>query len=186
VQPDSRAPVAGVLPGIRTNTPIPHAKLQIQPADKAFATVLANAGTTLPRRDAVDERIIKSVRTGEVTAKTPADIEAQLGGVGYSKEAIAGIVELIPLGIITHPTQVGGYPEYKGAPYADSDNDGMPDAWERTHGLNPSDPSDATDDLNHDGYTNIEDFINGLDPKARKVDWRNLANNVDPRNTVTQ
>ena len=70
---------------------------------------------------------------------------------------------------------------YKGTPYVDSDHDGMPDAWEIAHGLNPHDPSDASQDLNGDGYTNIEDYINGLDPRAPRVDWTDLRNNVDPR-----
>lgn len=65
-------------------------------------------------------------------------------------------------GIITHPAQMGGYPEYHGMPYVDTDADGMPDKWERAHGLNPSDPSDANGDYNGDGYTNIEKFINGI------------------------
>ena len=33
-----------------------------------------------------------------------------------------------------------------------------------------------------DGYTNIEDFINGLDPRAPKTDWTDLKHNVDRRN----
>jgi hypothetical protein len=53
----------------------------------------------------------------------------------------------------------------------DSDNDGMPDEWETKHGLNPNDVSDAAKDLNGDGYTNIEDFLNRLDPKAPAKDW---------------
>ena len=89
---------------------------------------------------------------------------------------------MVPLGIITHPAQVGGYPDYKGAPYQDSDGDGLPDDWEKKQGLNPSNPSDAAGDLNGDGYTNIEDFINGLDPKAAKTDWIDLKANVDRRN----
>jgi pectate lyase len=180
VQPDSRAPVSEVLPKVRTNI-FPHAPLQIQSAALAYETVLASAGATVPKRDAVDERITKSVRTGQVSVKVPADIETQLGGVGYSKEAIQRIAELIPLGIITHPSQVGGYPEYQGTPYPDSDQDGLPDEWEKKHGLNSTDASDASGDLNGDGYTNIEDFINGLDPKAKRVDWSDLKNNVDAR-----
>ncbi len=35
------------------------------------------------------------------------------------------------MGIITDISQVGGYPEYKGKAYKDSDGDGMPDAWKR-------------------------------------------------------
>jgi hypothetical protein len=40
----------------------------------------------------------------------------------------------------------------------------MPDAWEQLHGLNPLDPDDARGDLNGDGYTNIEEFLNDRDP----------------------
>ncbi|HEU0037977.1 MAG TPA: polysaccharide lyase [Verrucomicrobiae bacterium] len=183
VQPDVKAhPREVILSQIRTTRPFPHAPLQIQPADKAYETVLANAGATLPKRDAVDERIITAVRTGEVSAKAGADLEADLSHAGYSKQAIVELIRLVPQGIITHPSQVGGYPDYKGAPYQDSDGDGMPDDWEKNHGLNPEDSSDASGDLNGDGYTNIEDFINGLDPRAKKVDRTNLQNNVDRRN----
>lgn len=182
VQPGSRAPVGQVLPTIRTNSPYPYAPLDLQSADQAFKTVLANAGATLPKRDAVDARITNDVRTGKASAKPAANTEESLSHAGYTKEAIAELLRLIPLGIITDPSQVGGYPEYKGTPYKDSDGDGMPDDWEKKHGLNPNDPGDANSDLNGDGYTNIEDFINGLDPRAKKVDWTDLKNNVDRRN----
>jgi hypothetical protein len=81
-------------------------------------------------------------------------------------------------GIITDIRQVGGYPVYKGDPYVDSDGDGMPDWWELKYGLDPYDASDASEDMNGDGYTNIEMFINGIDPETR-VDWTNLNNNYD-------
>ena len=45
--------------------------------------------------------------------------------------------------------------------------------------LDPNDPSDAAKDCNGDGYTNIEKYINGLDPR-KKVDWKDLRNNRDP------
>jgi len=44
---------------------------------------------------------------------------------------------------------------------ADSDNDGMPDAWETRYGTNPG-VADSTGDVDHTGYTNIEKYINGL------------------------
>ena len=46
-----------------------------------------------------------------------------------------------------------------------------PNDWERRYGLNPDDAADAISDLNRDGYTNIEDFINGLDPSAEAKKW---------------
>ena len=81
-------------------------------------------------------------------------------------------------GIITDIRQVGGYPEYKGKPRKDSDMDGMPDKWEKQNGLDPKDPSDANGDINGDGYTNIEKYINGINTKTT-VDWKDLKNNHD-------
>ena len=56
---------------------------------------------------------------------------------------------------------VGGFPPMaKGTPYADADGDGMPDRWEKPRGLNPS-VNDSAADRDGDGYTNIEEFLNG-------------------------
>lgn len=79
------------------------------------------------------------------------------------------------------PGAEGGYPEYKGEAYIDTDKDGMPDSWEKKYahlGLNPNNPKDASFDCNGDGYTNIEKYINGIDP-TQQVDWSNLENNED-------
>jgi len=65
--------------------------------------------------------------------------------------------------LLNSQSEVGGWPRLRSekAP-ADTDRDGMPDAWERTHKLNPSDPSDRNADRDGDGYTNLEEYINGL------------------------
>jgi hypothetical protein len=55
----------------------------------------------------------------------------------------------------------------------------MPTDWETKHGLNPNDPADAAADLNADGYTNIEDFLNGLDPAAPAQQWSAPRTYVD-------
>lgn len=184
VQPDVRGEdLKQALAQIRVDQPFAHAPLILQPARTAYQMVLANAGATLPKRDAVDERVTKMVRTGEVskTHILPAS-QQKAAAVQYEQKWIDELTELVEVGFITDPAEVGGYPEYKGQPYQDADNDGMPDEWETAHGLNPKDASDAAGDLNGDGYTNIEDFINGLDPRAPKRDWTDLNNNVDQRN----
>jgi pectate lyase len=183
VQPDSHAPTATVIPTIRSEVPFAHAPLTIQPARQAYDYVLAHAGATLPKRDAVDTRVIEMVRSGKVSAVSiNPKISEEFAKVGFSEKTGAEIVKLVHKGIITDPKQVGGYPIYAGQPYADADGDGLPDAWEQQHGLNPKSAADASADLNEDGYTNIEDFINGLDPRAPKVDWSDLKHNRDPRN----
>ena len=185
VQPDVRQkPLPEVLAAIRADAPFAHAPLTIQSAADSYVTVLAGSGATLPRRDAVDTRVVEMVRSGRVgeARATPED-SARAAAVGYAEKWVKELEDGVAKGFITNPAQVGGYPEYKGEPYADADRDGLPDTWENTHGLDPKNPADATADLNGDGYTHIEDFLNGLDPRAPKIDWTDLKNNVDPRSS---
>ncbi len=46
----------------------------------------------------------------------------------------------------------------------DDDNDGMPDAWEILHCLNPFSAADAAQDPDEDGATNLQEFLAGTDP----------------------
>lgn len=46
----------------------------------------------------------------------------------------------------------------------DTDGDGMPDRWEKAHGLNWH-KADARADADHDGVTNIREYHLGLDPQ---------------------
>ena len=58
---------------------------------------------------------------------------------------------------------VGGFGTLRsGTPPSDTDRDGMPDDWEKKHGLDPKNAGDATGDFDRTGYTNIEKYINGL------------------------
>ncbi|MEZ4683873.1 MAG: hypothetical protein R2932_57655 [Caldilineaceae bacterium] len=102
------------------------------PACTAYFYVLADAGVTVPMRDAVDERIVNDVihRTGKLV-NDPAE-------VGGWPDLPAGEA----------PT--------------DSDHDGMPDAWETIQGFAPHDPNDGALDADGDGYTNVEEYLNTL------------------------
>lgn len=52
----------------------------------------------------------------------------------------------------------------------DTDGDGIPDAWESAHGLNPGDPSDAGLDVDHDGLSSWEEYLRSLSLLAFGVD----------------
>jgi hypothetical protein len=157
---------------IKVDKPFDMPAVSVVSAKKAYKSVLSNVGANFPKRDAVDARVVKSVKTG----KAIYEADAKPFVTPYVKRRLPD--DSYKQGIITHPDQVGGLPEYKGAPYVDSDNDGMPDEWEKKYGLNPNDPSDANGDINGDGYTNIEKYINGIDP-TKRVDWKLPSNNHD-------
>ena len=47
---------------------------------------------------------------------------------------------------------------------ADTDHDGLPDAWETAHGLNPAQAADGTVDSDGDGMLNWQEYVAGTDP----------------------
>jgi hypothetical protein len=115
-----------------------------QPAEDAVEWVLAKAGCSLSR-GAVDKRIIEEIRTG----------------TAHFGETYGGGEE----GLIDSQAEVGGWPPLASLPAPeDNDHDGMPDAWETAHGLNPADGSDGALDRDGDGYTNLEEYLNELAP----------------------
>ncbi len=141
---------------MKWNAPLPMPELTILPTTKAYEYVLTNAGATLPKRDPVDTRIVQQVKTGKITYTEGVKVpETQ-----FKHRRLP--IDSYKQGIITDISQVGGYPEYKGTPYVDSDKDGIPDEWEKKNGLNPKDASDATKTRKKDGYTNIENYLNSL------------------------
>ena len=81
---------------------------------------------------------------------------AQTSGVSQGRfpDGNASILSLIP----TPASQ-------NTIPNPDTDNDGMPDAWETAHGLNPGSPADASLDSDHDGMTNLQEYLAGTDPQ---------------------
>ena len=177
---------------MRSDEPFEMAPLKIMESEKVFEWVLQHVGATIPCRDVVDERIINEVRTGipyyvkDYEQKVKDHPYGDMSGLHQDSQNEEGHFrhrhlpkDSYKMGIITDPRQMGGYPVYKSwKPWKDSDGDGMPDEWEKQNGLNPNDPADANGDLNGDGYTNIEKYINAI-PTKGKVDWRNLNNNYD-------
>ena len=170
---------------IRSYVPFPMPYIRIMAAEAAYNFVLDNAGATIPCRDQVDEIIINEARTGEIYHAKDAEkyqgdtwgmAERSMDDEGYFRYRRMG-KDSYKYGIICDPRQMGGYPDYKGKPYVDTDGDGMPDKWEFENGLNPN-ANDANEDCTGDGYTNIEKYINGISTKHR-VDWRDLNNNYD-------
>ena len=116
--------------------PFPYEAIPEDEPEVAYRRVLKSVGCSF-RRDAYDKEVLRQMKKG-------------IGTFGAN-------------GIINSQEDVGGWPALKvvKAPL-DSDGDGMPDAWERRHGLNPDDSSDASAYTLDKDYTNIEVYLNSL------------------------
>ncbi|MGA9364217.1 MAG: FlgD immunoglobulin-like domain containing protein [Bacteroidota bacterium] len=136
---------------VRALSPFPFSGVTTQTAVDAYYSVLADVGATLPRQDIVDTRILSEVRNGTVT----------YGGKTYGRDNMGGDTVHV-FGILDSQTDVGGWPmlNSRTAPL-DSDHDGMPDAWELAHGLNPGDPADRNT-FAASGYTMLEEYLNSI------------------------
>lgn len=155
---------------IRLDQPWPAKPIQQQSAEEAYLLVLREAGATLPARDPVDRRIVEETRRGE----------AAYQGAGYRKDHPAAD-ESKPSGIIDSQNDVGGWPKLASSPApADSDGDGLPDAWEEKFDFDPGVAIDPARDSDRDGYTDVEEYLNGTDP-TEFVDYTRPENN---RNTL--
>lgn len=133
-------PAEGVAK-VRSETPLFEPFVTTHTAREAFESVLADVGATRPRQDAVDRRVLADVRKRSHT--------------------YTGSKGKLP-GIIDSPADVGGWPEYRsGDPPTDTDHDGIPDEWEKAHGLDPTNPADGAA-YRSDGYTNLEHYLNEL------------------------
>ena len=108
-------------------------RVAIDPASVAYERVLKEAGCTWPQRDPLDQRLVQDVRDG----------------TGWNWNLSEGSSPFYP-------------PLAAGTTRLDTDQDGMPDSWETTQGLNPTDANDRNNDRDGDGYTNLEEHLNGL------------------------
>ncbi|HEY7373604.1 MAG TPA: hypothetical protein VIF57_15695 [Polyangia bacterium] len=111
-------------------------------AATAFKRVTDYSGARWWSRAAVDARLVGETRagTGKIVAWADDPFNAS-ASEGTEWRAL-----------VATPTvsQPAGY---------DSDNDGMPDAWESQHGFNPN-VADDSGDADGDGYTNLEEYLN--------------------------
>lgn len=135
---NKRGVVADAVDSAWVTDPFPFENIMEHNAAQAFELVLAHAGSSL-KRDPVDVRVIEEARKGTSSAGTNKN------------------------GIIDSQEDVGGWPELKNAATPkDSDQDGMPDEWERKNKMNPENPEDAAQHTLSKTYTNIEVYINSL------------------------
>jgi hypothetical protein len=133
-------------------------------AQDAFDKVVASVGASYPRRDQVESLMISDLSSKGTTATyvyVQSDLTKQFGFVN------------------------GGAGHVYGAPAPlDTDNDGMPDAWEDTNGLNKNVADALAVSTTQAPYLNIEVYINGLTNQT-PADFIIPPSNVNFTNVVT-
>ena len=117
-------------------------------ADDAYDRVLDYAGASLSR-DSFDELMVSDARNGA----------ASYTGKGLSKGFVNSQDDNRPADAAD---DWSAWPTLNStAAPIDTDGDGMPDEWEKSNGLDPSDPSDGKT-IGTDGYSNLENYLNSL------------------------
>jgi pectate lyase len=121
--------------------PFSSAEINMQPATAAYEAVLEKAGASF-KRDTMDQRIMNDVKN-----RTGGLIDVQ-GGYPHGT---------------AYDLTVNAWPVLRSmlAP-ADTDNDGMPDEWEKKNKLDPANAADAVGYTLDKGYTNVEVYINSI------------------------
>jgi hypothetical protein len=94
---------------------------------------------------------------GNLTHGTLFPLEAELIEGGLPAQTASETVLIHPFDDFDDDGEADVFDE-------DDDNDGIPDWCEILWGLDPFDPSDAEDDPDEDGFTNLEECQNGTNP----------------------
>ena len=149
---------------IKMDAPAPTGDVTTHSAAESFSKVLAYSGASL-YRDEIDARYMEEAKTG--TAKYKGSITNSPGIIDKVSD-VNGYTEA-NFGTATRPADF------------DTDNDGIPDAWETANGLDPNDASDAlTYSLDSKGYyTNLEVYANSLVEDIMKQGNADAENKVD-------
>ena len=120
-------------------------------APVALQRVMAQAGAMPWRRDAIDQRIVASVRN-----HTGTTIDFVAGNPFAGEYITNNINGTNYIGVNPWPTLAS-----ETAP-TDTDNDGMPNYWELANGLNPNLATDRNITNVFTGYTKLEEYLNWL------------------------
>ncbi|WP_406843757.1 T9SS C-terminal target domain-containing protein [Flavobacterium soyae] len=122
--------------------------VETQSAKAAYKNVLSDVGANQPFFDKHDNRIVEETLKGTFTYKG-------------SKSGLGGMID--------NEQDAGGWPNFASETRPtdwDTDHDGLPNWWEKAFGLNENsasgDFSDANQDADKDGFTQLDNYLNWL------------------------
>lgn len=122
--------------------------VETQSAKAAYKNVLSDIGANQPFFDKHDNRVIDETLKGTFTFKG-------------SKSGLGGMID--------NEQDAGGWPNFASETRSadwDTDHDGLPNWWEKAFGLNENskagDFSDANQDTDKDGFTQLDNYLDWL------------------------
>ena len=158
--PNTGGPVALYLRNVKARTYFAGNYMDGRAVADQWSLAISSAGDSFKAERAFP---IEPVTTQDA----PQAYEQVLARAGASKsrdsidQRVADSVRNRSGRLINSQRDVGGWaPMREGKRLLDSDGDGMPDAWEAKHHLNPQRAADAAQDRDDDGYSNLEEYLN--------------------------
>ncbi len=146
------------LEAYRSTRNEPFSMQKVESAEQAYQKILDEAGPRLSVTDANTRRIIDELKNGNAS---------YLNGVDYDGASGRSAIKWPNLSSVTV--------------FNDEDSDGMPDSWELANfgNLNQGSADDSGSDFDGDGYTDLEEYLNGTDPKLPEGEswWKELLMN---------
>lgn len=145
---------------------------------QAKTSVLENVGATLPKRDAIDQRVINEINGGAIVRYS---FTTEDGQTTPNKGLTSGLIDtqwnLVDKTANSEATPWDIYQTTSSstAPL-DSDKDGIPDEWEIANGLNPNDAADAVQ-IPNSQYSNLELYLFSLTGEEVSSSFKNISNN---------
>ena len=148
---------------VKMTEPIDCGEVTTHTAVNAYDKIMKYCGASLAR-DAVDARYMEEANTGTCEYEGTVTVSPKDGS---AVTPLPGIIDLIQDPAGATDSRLVAYPELNSESRAsnwDTDQDGMPDAWEEANGLNKNSAADAVKyTLDSKGwYTNLEVYLNSI------------------------
>ncbi len=130
---------------------------------QSAAQQTANASQTIVLSPVTGTNVLSAALPSPCDSDRPADVQLLVPNLEVDSDG-DGLSDLYEINV-SHTDPNNAY----------SSTNGLPDGWQVMHGLNPLDPGEATNDPDHDGLNNLQEYLHGTDPHNPDTDGDGIS-----------